>query len=273
MVDNEQTMVSPSASGVAYLRSLHEEISGDVFAKCFVTPEGEALAKKWLEDLPCVAKEVSLRCRWFDSEIKLAIDAGIRQVIQIAAGLSIFPWRYSDIDNFRYAEIDRQEMILFKQEVMKNLINRGFVAPPKSSIDWRGIDLSVDRLDSVCRSLSWDFSRPTLFVLEGISYYLPRDRLAYVINEISQLSPEGSRIAIDYFHDQTEDLPSLERVMGSIAPAGGEASWRRMSLKEIDSLFIDWKITDNESLAEKAKRDGFGKFMDYVSVLSATKLE
>ncbi len=271
MVQN--TVISPSASGVAYLRSIHEDISGDFLAKYFVTPEGEALAKKWLEDLPCVGKEVSLRCRWFDSEIKLALDLGIRQVVQIAAGLSTFPWRHPDISDLRYAEIDRREMILFKQEAVKKLITSSLVVPAKCSMDWRSINLSNDHLEAVCRSLSWDFGRPTLFVLEGISYYLSHDRFVELISEIERISSRGSRIALDYFHDETEDLPSLELVMGSIAPSGGERSWQRINSEKMEALLRCWKITGHESLAEKAKRSKIGNVMNYASVLSATMIE
>ncbi len=271
MVQN--TMISPSASGVAYLRSIYEDISGDFLAKYFVTSEGEDLAKKWLEGLPCVGEAVSLRCRWFDSEIKRAIDSGIHQVVQIAAGLSTFPWRHTDISNLRYAEIDRQELILFKQDAIKKLITSGLVVPFKGLIDWRSIDLSNDHLGPVCRSLLWDFGQPTLFVLEGISYYLSQDRLAKLISEIERISSRGSRIALDYFHDETEDLPSLELVMGSIAPSGGEASWQRINSERMGSLLRAWKIKDHESLAEKTKRDKIGDLMDYVSVISAEKAE
>ncbi len=269
---NQELSISPSASGVAYLRSLHEDISGDFLAKHFVTPEGEALAKKWLKGLPCVGKEVSLRCSWFDFAINEAIDSGINQIIQIAAGLSTFPWRHADTDKLKYAEFDRPEMVLFKQEVIKNLIAVGCLVSPHCSVLWREVNLSSDRLEPVCRTLSWNFGQPALFALEGISYYLSHDRLADLIREISQISPKGSRIAIDYFHDQTEDLSTLERVMGSIAPAGGEAAWRRINSEKIRSFLKGWEITDDESLAIKSMREGFGKLMDYVSVLSATKI-
>lgn len=273
MSTNQETIISPSASGVAYLRAVHEDISGDFLAKYFVAPEGETLAKKWLEAIPCVGREVALRCRWFDSEILAAINAGIKQIVQIAAGLSTFPWRHPDMANLRYAEFDREEMIRFKKQAIGKSCNSSHFPMLQYQVEWRPIDLAHDNLEPVFRSLSWNFDRPTLFVLEGISYYLPTsERFAAVLEEIKQNVPKGSRIAFDYFHNETEDLPALECAMGSIASVGGEATWRRASANEIRSLLSEWTIMTHESLAKRAEQEGIGKLMDYVSVISATKI-
>lgn len=269
---SHKAMISPSASGVAYLRSMYEEISGDNLAKHFVTPEGEALAKKWLEALPCVGKEVSLRCKWFDAAMQSAIDSGINQIVQLAAGLSTFPWRHSTLTNLRYAEFDREEMTKCKRQAIGALLDLGTVPKLQYQVEWRAIDFAHDSLEPVFRSLPWAFDQPTLFVLEGISYYLLRERLAALLGEIERNALQGSRIVFDYFHDATEDLPSLERAMGAIAPAGGEATWRRTSADAMQSLLSRWHIMSHESLATIAKREALGTLMDYVAVLAATKV-
>ncbi|MBU4484181.1 class I SAM-dependent methyltransferase, partial [bacterium] len=208
---------SPSAQGVAYLRSLEEDLSGDTLAKYFVAEDGVALANEWLKLYPGVGREICIRNRYIEDKISEYInDRGINQVMNIAAGLNTFPYRHPDSFGLqRYAELDLPKMIDFKKEFISRLVDDGVIEKLHPSVQYVPIDLLSDELEFNVEG--WDWNRPTMFILEGISYYVPFDKLKNIINKLSQLSSKGSVIVMDYFLKNASKKKVFDKIMSTIS--------------------------------------------------------
>lgn len=249
-----KTEISPSAQGVAYLRSLDEGLSGDTLAKHFVGDEGRRVAEGWLEIFPQVARQIALRGRYIDDTASSYIEKGVRQMVNIAAGLGSFPYRHKAARKLlRYAEIDVQPMLDFKRGEIASLVARRIIVEPPVAVAYIAVDLAKDDLDDTFeRMAGWDLSAPAIFIMEGISYYLPMGTLERVVGAIRRHSAKGSIVVMDYIPARLKDAEIVRHVMGSIADAG-EPYYTCPAPDELGRLFDGFTMISDRSLQEIEK--------------------
>ncbi|GIH20113.1 SAM-dependent methyltransferase [Rugosimonospora africana] len=153
---------------------------------------------------------LGMRTRFFDDELTGAVDSGIRQVVAIAAGLDTRAFRLALPPDLTLFEIDRPAMLDFKEAVLRE-------AGAQARCDRRVIaaDLRDDWPDAL-RAAGLDAGRPTAWFAEGLLPYLPADAEARLFAHIDELSPAGSRLAVDHAVDVTGLLTGggLSRVQG-----------------------------------------------------------
>jgi methyltransferase (TIGR00027 family) len=131
------------------------------------------------------------RTRYFDSYFRQAADAGVRQVVVLAAGLDSRAYRLPWPDGTTIFELDRAEVLDFKREV---LADQG--AQPNAERCEVAVDLRED-WPRALRDSGFDSAKPSAWIAEGLMIYLPADAQHQLYTGIDALASPGSHVAIE----------------------------------------------------------------------------
>ena len=201
--------VGATALGVAAARAAETEsenpLISDPFARVFVEAAGEgmwsiyanpALLAKAVEIQPDVQARIQLmidfmatRTAFIDEFFLGAADAGVRQVVILAAGLDARAWRLPWPDGTVVYELDQPKVLDFKSNTL-----REHGAQPTARLVNVPIDLRQD-WPKALRENGFDASRPTAWSAEGLVRYLPSQAQDLLFERIHSLSAAGSWLA------------------------------------------------------------------------------
>jgi methyltransferase (TIGR00027 family) len=156
----------------------------------------------------------AVRARFFDDFFPRALVAGIRQAVIVASGLDSRAYRLAWPEGTVVYEIDKPEVIAFKNSVLSSL-----GATPATELHVVDTDLRQD-WPTALQQAGFDSKKPTAWILEGLMIgYLPGDAQNRMLAEITALSALGSRLAADH-------LPGSSRSVGAVM-ADIVENWRR----------------------------------------------
>ena len=125
------------------------------------------------------------RTRYFDDYFRRAAEAGVRQVVILAAGLDSRAYRLSWPDATTIFELDRPQVLDFKREV---LTEQG--ATPNAERREVAIDLREDWPQAL-RDSGFDASKPSAWIAEGLLIYLPAAAREQLFTGIDALASFG----------------------------------------------------------------------------------
>ena len=131
------------------------------------------------------------RTRYFDEYFRRAADAGVRQVVILAAGLDSRAYRLRWPDGTTIFELDRPQVLDFKREV---LASQG--ARPRAERREITVDLREDWPQAL-RDNGFDATKPSAWIAEGLLIYLPADAEEQLFTGIDSLSCPGSFVAVE----------------------------------------------------------------------------
>lgn len=205
------------AAGRAMETARPDPLISDPHAADFVTAaqaEGEGVAgvlpTAWPPDTPTLtataavdarqlhelwtgmATYLGVRTRFFDQYCQTAChDAGIGQVVVLAAGLDTRAHRLAWPAGTRLFEIDHPNVLAFKDRVLS-----GLGALPGCERHTVGADLRED-WPAALRQAGFDPTQPTAWLAEGLIFFLPDDVKQLLCQRVQDLSTRGSRWAIE----------------------------------------------------------------------------
>jgi methyltransferase (TIGR00027 family) len=138
--------------------------------------------------LPC-----ALRCRVFDEYLQYGLDSGITQVVILGAGWDSRAYRGKLSERrIKTFEIDHPAT----QAAKIRAVQRVFHAIPPHVV-FIPIDFTSGTLNAL-PSHGWDDTQKTLFLWEGVTYYLNAEAVDTVLAWIGSRSAPGSLLAFDY---------------------------------------------------------------------------
>ncbi|MFY1599712.1 SAM-dependent methyltransferase [Micromonospora sp. WMMD737] len=137
------------------------------------------------------ADGMAARTRFFDDFFADAIAAGVRQAVILASGLDARAYRLRWPADMVVYEVDQPEVIEFKATTLA-----GLGAEPTTTLRTVGIDLRQD-WPAALAAAGFDASAPTAWIAEGLLGYLPPDGQDRLLDQISELSSPGSRLAAE----------------------------------------------------------------------------
>jgi methyltransferase (TIGR00027 family) len=209
---NERTVEhkpSDTARGVANLRFLatfdeREEIRGrDYLAELFVPDEwrssfSDSKKREWFVSKflpPGMYLGHISRTAWFDSLVEEALKADIPQIVFLGAGYDSRPYRLADlIKDTRIFELDAPPT----QEHKKSLLNRAGIAVP-GFVTFIPTDFTRDSMKNDLFSAGFDNNKQTLYIWEGVTYYLTTPAVDATFSFIRKYSSPGSTLCFDYY--------------------------------------------------------------------------
>ena len=137
------------------------------------------------------ARYFGLRTRVLDDFLLRSVQAGARQVVLLGAGLDSRAFRLDWPPGCVIFEIDREGVLAFKHEVLD-----GLSATPKAVRIPIPIDLRADWVGALTDA-GYDPAAPSVWLAEGLLFYLPNAAETYLIDMVDQLSAAGSALAFE----------------------------------------------------------------------------
>ncbi|MFF5107717.1 SAM-dependent methyltransferase [Streptosporangium sp. NPDC000509] len=164
------------------------------------------------------AEHFVLRTRFFDDRLREAAEAGLRQVVLLAAGLDTRAFRLKWPEGTRLFEVDLPDLISFKEKALADQRARPACDRAVVPADLR------EGWPSALLSAGLDPDAPTAWLIEGVLMYLTPDEAGRVLGRVSELSPPGSRLAVEHVNKAYAELPQMRPAMGRLAST--RAAWR-----------------------------------------------
>jgi methyltransferase (TIGR00027 family) len=235
--------VGSTALGVAAARAVETEsedpLINDPFARVFVDAAGDGiwsiyanptLLAQVVEIEPGLRARIQLmidffvtRTALFDEFFLGAADAGVRQVVILAAGLDARTWRLPWPEGTVVYELDQPKVLDFKSNTL-----RAHGAHPAAQLVNVPIDLRQD-WPKALQQAGFDASRPTAWSAEGLVRYLPAQAQDLLFERINALSAAGSWLASnvpgegfsdpDRVRRQREDMQRMRATVGKLVDA------------------------------------------------------
>jgi len=193
--------VGATALGIAWARSQESTsecpLYTDPYAQVFID---EAIARGWelpqrhlAELIRSISGYAASRTKWFDEFFIAAGAGGIEQAVILAAGLDARAWRLPWNDGSVVYEIDQPKVLAFKADTL-----RAHGAQPAARYVPVPVDLRHDWPNAL-QAAGFDASEPTAWAAEGLLPYLPADGQDLLFERITDLSAQGSRVAVEAF--------------------------------------------------------------------------
>lgn len=138
------------------------------------------------------ARYFGLRTRVLDDFVHRSVrEAGARQVVLLGAGLDTRAYRLDWPDGCVVFEIDREGVLAFKHRVLTALS-----AVPKAARVAVPADLRDDWAGALTRA-GFDAAAPSVWLAEGLLFYLPHAAETYLIEMVDRLTAAGSALAFE----------------------------------------------------------------------------
>jgi len=196
---------SITAQGIAAIRAVEsskkpeQRICYDPLARLLVNPVFYTLAKlfagygEWRA--PGTSGFIVARTRSIDDYLQTCLDNGISQLVILGAGLDSRAYRFEQLrERGKVFEVDHPAT----QQEKRKILSRIFKEWPKHVI-FVPIDFNEESLEKL-HSFGYDRQRKTLFIWEGVTYYLTADAVNRTLEFIIRESSEGSTIIFDYVY-------------------------------------------------------------------------
>ncbi|WP_328459468.1 class I SAM-dependent methyltransferase [Streptomyces sp. NBC_00448] len=205
-VEDVEGGVGLTALMVAAARAIEthrpDSLAQDVYAEHFV--RAAPACAEWpmrIEQVPDgdanplwgrFARYFGLRTRVLDDFVHRTVHtAGARQVVLLGAGLDTRAFRLKWPAGCVVYEIDRDGVLAFKHQVLA-----GLSATPKATRVPIPIDLRDDWVTALTDA-GFDPAAPSVWLAEGVLFYLPHAAETYLIDTVDQLTTGGSALAFE----------------------------------------------------------------------------
>jgi methyltransferase (TIGR00027 family) len=204
------TSVGATATMVAAgrARATRDALIDDPFAEPLVRAVGVDFMTRWAAgelssadvDVPGapwgmqrMTDMMAARTRYIDAFFAAAGEAGIRQVVILASGLDARAYRLPWPAGTTVFEVDQPEVIAFKQATISEL-----GATPTADLRAVPIDLRHD-WPAALRQAGFDTGRPAAWAAEGLLGFLPAEAQDRLLDQVTELSADGSRLVAEVF--------------------------------------------------------------------------
>ncbi|WP_406098988.1 class I SAM-dependent methyltransferase [Streptomyces sp. NBC_01013] len=179
----------------------HDSLAQDVYAEHFV--RAAPACADWpvcIQQVPDgddnplwgrFARYFGLRTRVLDDFVRRSVGTGARQVVLLGAGLDTRAFRLDLPSDCVVFEVDRSGVLAFKERVLTDL-----AADPKSKRVPVPVDLRADWVTALT-SVGFDPAAPSVWLAEGLLFYLPGPAETYLIDTVDRLTTVGSALAFE----------------------------------------------------------------------------
>ena len=177
-----------------------EVANGDYLAGLFLLPYQRTFNRaprlaRWLLErgLPGAFGYFNARTQYFDEVLLQEVREGFEQLVILGAGFDSRSIRFSDaLRTVRVFEVDMPEVLAIKSE---RLLGREHTTAPAIAVP---IDFDREDLGDALRGQGYAVDARTLFLWEGVTYYLPAEAVRAVLSLVASQSGPGSTILFDY---------------------------------------------------------------------------
>ena len=188
-----------------------EKFGPDYLAEKFLPPQFrfflrfkkiQANTKEKLnEALPGLTEYMIARTAYFDGLFVDALENEFPQIVLMGAGYDTRAYRFAKLNRgTKIFELD----IAPTQNQKKIYLKKARIEIPEN-VKLVPIDFNQESLGDVLEKAGFNFQKKTLFIWEGITYYLDAESVDATLNFVSKSSHPDSMIAFDYTVSLSED--------------------------------------------------------------------
>jgi methyltransferase (TIGR00027 family) len=176
------------------------------------------------------------RTKYFDEYFRRAADAGVRQVVILAAGLDSRAYRLAWPAATTIFELDRPQVLDFKGEVLNE-----HGAQPRAERREIAVDLREDWPQAL-RDSGFDPAKPSAWIAEGLLIYLPAAAQEQLFTGIDDLAGRGSHVGVEEGAplDQDEFEANIEQERAAIASGAEQRPFYQLVYNEQHAPATDW---------------------------------
>lgn len=229
----------------AYYRSIVPEISKDFISGELCSSQGAKFAKKFQREVyPLVARHISVRSRYFfEHSIELVKRHRIERVVSLGVGLSLLSyWMSKRVNNLKFVDTDLEDVINARRERFEGLGSKH--KTDFSKFEQKPFDLiAQDKADGSLSELTKGV--PTLFVMEGVSFFLPLTTLKWLFKSLPSLDVT-SAFLFDYWPDYVTTSKVYQSINKDYEESDSGKVKATFSIDEIDQLTGRSNVTDVE---------------------------
>ena len=153
------------------------------------------------------ADYISIRVRLFDDLAQDATAGGIRQIVLPAAGMDARAFRLSWLNGSTFYELDHPELLAIKEKILKSE-----AIASKCRRVTLGADLKQDWARLVLDA-GFAPAEPSLWLIEGLFYYLDESAVHHVLSQISGLAAPGSVLVTDLVSKSLLSSPWMQQFL------------------------------------------------------------
>ena len=211
---------SETAMSVAFSRALaskddRTELKGpDDLAEIFLNDEAKRIlhdgdSRKWavqnLVKSPLYGYFIA-RTAFMDSIFLDACENDIPQIVFLGAGYDTRAYRFIDkLKNTKIFELDIETTQRRKREALQK---NGVTIP--GSLSFVPINFKTENIYDVLSKAGYDDGGKTLFIWEGVTYYLTRGEVEKTLRFVREYSAAGSLLCFDYMTTKLESFNPSE---------------------------------------------------------------
>jgi len=205
----KQNQSSQSALGVALFRAIESQkpeakrICYDPYACAFIPTVTYVLVKLIVDSGlyerlgPGAVGFITIRERYIDDYLKTSLTEGLDQVIILGAGFDTRPYRLPGIEKTHVFEIDYPATQEVKRKGLKKVID-----PLPGYVTFVPMDFNTQSLGEQLQSSGYNERAKTLFIWQGVTYFLEAKGVDGTLHFIAHHSGPGSSVIFDYMYNE-----------------------------------------------------------------------
>jgi methyltransferase (TIGR00027 family) len=227
----KQNQSSQSALGVALFRAIESQkpeatrICYDPYARAFIPTVSYILVKLMVDSGlyerigPGAVGFITVRERYIDDYLKTGLAQGLEQVVILGAGFDTRAYRIPGIEKTRVFEIDYPATQEIKRKELKKVID-----PLPEYVTFLPVDFNTQALTERLQSCGYNEQAKTLFIWQGVTYFLAAQSVDSTLDFIANHSGKGSSVIFDYMYNEIFQDPnnSYGKTLKRVARMSGE---------------------------------------------------
>jgi methyltransferase (TIGR00027 family) len=199
---------------------------------------------------------IEMRTRAIDAALLAGVEAGLRQLVVLGAGLDARAWRMPQLAGVHVFEVDHPSTQAFKRARI------GDRTPDAKDVRFVAVDFARDALADALKAAGHDARAPTFWIWEGVTPYLPLPAIRTTLAALAERSAPGSRLAVTYGTPTGSPLgPAAVRLARVAFRILGEELLGLLTPEAMRDELNDvgFRILDDLSATEWGERHGGGK--------------
>lgn len=180
----------------------------DPFAHLFVSPQGEEMLKTALKSWPFFSDYLIVRAKFIDDYLRdLCKKEAVKQIVILGAGNDMRAARLDFLKGRKVFEVDFPDQITNKKQILKKELG----TLPENVI-CVGANLKETGLSNTLSQAGFNREEKSVFILEGLIYYLTPEDVDHLFEELFNISPPGNFFLLDHIsQDMSQKSPDSEK--------------------------------------------------------------
>ncbi|MCB9598229.1 MAG: SAM-dependent methyltransferase [Sandaracinaceae bacterium] len=212
---------------------------------------------------------VALRTAAIDAALRDACARDVPQIVLLGAGLDARAWRVPELAGRTVFEVDHPATQRLKRRRVAGL------TPCAADLRFVSVDFTREDLAARLGEEGHDASRPTFWIWEGVTMYLPVEASRATLTALAGRSAPGSALAVTYA--TTDDGLWFARLSGPVRLAFrvlGEPLRGMTSPADFAALLesTGWTLRDDTGPPDWRRRFGYGAVLTIVERLAVAAI-